>query len=751
MKKRLIAFLTSGLMLTGAANIPPAMAADVPAEDPIFGVLPDWVPQDFADAMLFYNEYGKSHVEDNIICLVRPMLQFKEDDYQFSIGGTMTYINTPANSIPVIYELDIPEKPDKSDEAAVAAYEEYCDKLGLDSYDYDFFEAYASCKTQYAFEVELFRVFEGYDLSVVWSEKTGDEQKVTETFRFENKNGVTAETDIYSWLPDSQPEYKAFVKEYGKTSVHGNYLAYCADVNASTGASLTVEQTGDGQIKEYMRSGCNGFHLVSIEGSGSSSVIVYEPSADGSFDMTWKVGRTWSEEEPFETTSGSYTVMNDCSAILDRTPGREGTSVITFVDKDTGELIPEPDPSDRFYLLKTTIQSPQTGEIYDITSNPLTVDSVYAYSTGWTYSINMASDAGRYDAPEFEMTLQTSDRAEVICRVKWYPSGDANGDSAFGISDAVVVQEWLLGIPDVKLKSWEAVDFCHDGRLDICDLCAVKQELVKRNAVGYVEPDNYIEWGTILSVANDGLKMYLGPGESYGYVTSLPAETILRELGYQDDDDNWMFTKYNDQYGWIKTVNDDGSPTVYYMAVADKPVIYLYPEEETDVHVELELTESELSTTYPRYNNGWDVTAYPDGTLLNNADGTHHRYLFWDAVNCRTRFDFSAGFCVAGADTESFLREKLTYMGLTEDEMNEFIVYWLPRMEHNAYNLIAFQGDVYTDSAKLSITPAPDSLLRVFMAYVPLEDAVSIAPQQLETFDRNGFAAVEWGGCEVRT
>ncbi|MBP5579422.1 MAG: hypothetical protein J6X56_08115 [Ruminococcus sp.] len=72
-------------------------------------------------------------------------------------------------------------------------------------------------------------------------------------------------------------------------------------------------------------------------------------------------------------------------------------------------------------------------------------------------------------------------------------------------------------------------------------------------------------------------------------------------------------------------------------------------------------------------------------------------------------------------------------------------------MEHNAYNLIAFQGAAYTNSAKLDIAPAPDSLLRVFMAYVPLEESVDNQPQQLETFERKGFTVVEWGGSEIRS
>lgn len=168
------------------------------------------------------------------------------------------------------------------------------------------------------------------------------------------------------------------------------------------------------------------------------------------------------------------------------------------------------------------------------------------------------------------------------------------------------------------------------------------------------------------------------------------------------------FVEYEGQYGWIQMVSNDGETLckIPDLPVADKPVIYLYPEEETDVHIELELTAAELSTTYPKYNNGWDVVAYPDGTLLNKADGSHHRYLFWDAVNCHTHFDFSKGFCIADSDTESFLKEKLTYMGLSEEEMNEFIVYWLPLMEHNAYNLISFQSDAYTDTARSSSVSA---------------------------------------------
>lgn len=339
---------------------------------------------------------------------------------------------------------------------------------------------------------------------------------------------------------------------------------------------------------------------------------------------------------------------------------------------------------------------------------------------------------------------------DIVFKLKFTPSGDVNDDGEFNVSDVVLLQKWLLAVPDTHLANWKAVDFCNDNKLNVFDLCLMKRELIERMATPYVEPDECFEFGVSFTVLNDGLKLYSGPAESYDVIASIPADTRLIETGAMNGNSTWLFTEYNGQCGWINTLGADGKMVIYFEEAAKKPVIYLYPEEETDVHVELELTEADLSTTYPKYNNGWDVTAYPDGTLVNKADGSHHKYLFWDAVNCRTRFDFSKGFCVAGSDTESFLKEKLTYMGLNEQEMNEFIVYWLPLMEHNAYNLISFQSDAYTDTAKLNITPAPDSMLRIFMTYVSLEDAVDIEPQELSTFERNGFTVVEWGGSKIR-
>lgn len=173
----------------------------------------------------------------------------------------------------------------------------------------------------------------------------------------------------------------------------------------------------------------------------------------------------------------------------------------------------------------------------------------------------------------------------------------------------------------------------------------------------------------------------------------------------------------------------------------------MYPAEKTDVTVKLGYN-GELLVTYPSYEEGWNVTAYPDGTIINKADSQEYSYLFWEGTS-DTEYDFSAGFVVKGEDTEAFLKEKLTFMGLLPKEYNEFIVYWLPKMIATPYNLISFQGKAYTDDAPLEISPAPDSMQRVFMAFKPLKAAIEIPEQKLETFQRKGFTVIEWGGSEV--
>lgn len=182
--------------------------------------------------------------------------------------------------------------------------------------------------------------------------------------------------------------------------------------------------------------------------------------------------------------------------------------------------------------------------------------------------------------------------------------------------------------------------------------------------------------------------------------------------------------------------------------VEEKPVIYLYPEDETEVSVKPEL-DSVLTCTYPEYKDGRKVLARPDGSLTDLETGKEYSYLFWEGIT-DTEFDLTEGFVVKGGDTAEFLQKTLTEMGLTPKEYNEFIVYWLPRMQGNPYNLITFQKETYTQSARFEVEPKPDSVLRVFMAFKALSEPAEVKAPEIVPFERKGFTLVEWGGTEIK-
>ena len=61
--------------------------------------------------------------------------------------------------------------------------------------------------------------------------------------------------------------------------------------------------------------------------------------------------------------------------------------------------------------------------------------------------------------------------------------GDVNNDGAFNVSDVVLLQKWLLAVPDTHLANWKAADFCEDNKLDVFDLCLMKRALIYKSDV----------------------------------------------------------------------------------------------------------------------------------------------------------------------------------------------------------------------------------------------------------------------------
>ena len=203
---------------------------------------------------------------------------------------------------------------------------------------------------------------------------------------------------------------------------------------------------------------------------------------------------------------------------------------------------------------------------------------------------------------------------------------------------------------------------------------------------------------------------------------------------------------------FVQTIAGEASQSTGFYSV-DKPVIYLYPEEETQITVGLDI-QGDLTCTYPAYdpNFGWNVSSAPSGVITDLSTGRNYDYLFYEC-RCDIPDPFAESVCVRGEDTAAFLEQYLEAAGLNYSEINDFITYWLPKMESNPYNLIAFPTETYSEIAQLNVSPAPDSVIRVYMVFSPLDEEVEIPEdQQLtmpQTPERTGFTLVEWGGSEI--
>jgi len=183
-----------------------------------------------------------------------------------------------------------------------------------------------------------------------------------------------------------------------------------------------------------------------------------------------------------------------------------------------------------------------------------------------------------------------------------------------------------------------------------------------------------------------------------------------------------------------------------------KPVIYLYPKEETDVTIELNVV-GKLSFSYPSYTDGWNVQASPNGDLTIKDEV--YNYLFWESEYefSEELIDRNKGFLITADKLESFLEKTLTDFGFTSKERADFITYWIPNMQDATNLYIYFLFNKQCDAfATLNISPKPNEIARFYMLWESVNtdyDEIGIIPQEIPSMDRSGFTVLEWGGAEI--
>jgi len=203
-----------------------------------------------------------------------------------------------------------------------------------------------------------------------------------------------------------------------------------------------------------------------------------------------------------------------------------------------------------------------------------------------------------------------------------------------------------------------------------------------------------------------------------------------------------------------------------------KPVVYLYPETDTNVSVRF-TGQVDLTTDIPDYHGSWNVLAHPNGILENLQSNNcadpdfakfgseyaqeacranAYPYLFWAGnVLDQAYPQIDEGWIVSSSELDVFLTTKLAEVGLNAQESTDMLSYWLPKMrsEQADYYRVAFLQTAEMNAlAPMEILPQPQTLFRIFLDWEPLQQKPEVLPQpqRLNTLQRQGFTVVEWGG-----
>ncbi|NOQ26981.1 MAG: hypothetical protein GQ564_16595 [Bacteroidales bacterium] len=173
-----------------------------------------------------------------------------------------------------------------------------------------------------------------------------------------------------------------------------------------------------------------------------------------------------------------------------------------------------------------------------------------------------------------------------------------------------------------------------------------------------------------------------------------------------------------------------------------KPNIYIYPNEQIQLTVKLDFPMGgKIVTSIPEYGTGWNISVDTNG-LIDNT----YSYLFYESTQPDI-WQRNSGWIIKKIDLETFFRDNMTNYGFYGQEIDDFIDYWIPRLDNYPYFSICPQtADLIDDVIELSFSKQPDNVLRLFYVI----RAYDVLPEKLveptiNSYKREGYFITEWG------
>ncbi len=206
--------------------------------------------------------------------------------------------------------------------------------------------------------------------------------------------------------------------------------------------------------------------------------IRYKDDADTEYYYGLSVLASSLEVDPLDCEIGdvyTFALYNDYMVVpLEKQEASEsyGIGVSKLPDKTVYQIGEELDLSglrlNGSYTMGDLVSCIMDEDYHELLDSnvPIEVDtSMFDNTKAGTYSIYVM-----YGNAKDSFTVDVLDNQPA--------SGDVNNDGNFVLSDVVLLQKWLIDVPDTNLANWKAADFCEDGRLDVFDLVMMKKAVI---------------------------------------------------------------------------------------------------------------------------------------------------------------------------------------------------------------------------------------------------------------------------------
>ncbi|MEZ4748450.1 MAG: hypothetical protein R3C41_20465 [Calditrichia bacterium] len=175
--------------------------------------------------------------------------------------------------------------------------------------------------------------------------------------------------------------------------------------------------------------------------------------------------------------------------------------------------------------------------------------------------------------------------------------------------------------------------------------------------------------------------------------------------------------------------------------VVRKPNIYIYPENRIDITVSLFFPNGgEIIESIPEYKMGWEVSVDTNGVI-----DEQYGFLFYEC-QISNFFQRDSGWVVSRSEVDSFFKKNLYSYGFRGREIDDFIEFWVPKLDDSEHYVVYPQVDGFIDEyIQLNINPLPQTMIRLFYVIDNYNDKRVIHQPIIRQFSRNGFVVLEWG------